>query len=84
MGLGARAGLSALALALAVGAGLAQTMPPPTDQVLADCAHPVYATDHLVCSDATLRALDKELIGLWAQAGSTHRLDDKQRAAQSE
>jgi uncharacterized protein len=40
---------------------LAQAVPPPAEQVTADCARPIYATDQLVCRDAELRALDLQL-----------------------
>ncbi|MFM7350084.1 MAG: hypothetical protein ACKO01_11465 [Erythrobacter sp.] len=36
-------------------------VPPPTEQLTADCSRPVYATDQLVCADATLRDLDVAL-----------------------
>jgi len=37
---------------------VAQPVPPPPEQIGADCARPVYASDQLVCSDPLLRALD--------------------------
>jgi uncharacterized protein len=47
----------------ATGARSAQVapVPPPLEQQTADCAAPVFATDQLVCSNPTLRALDAEL-----------------------
>lgn len=37
---------------------IAQAVPPPIAQRSADCAHPVYASDQLVCTDPELRAID--------------------------
>jgi uncharacterized protein len=74
----------AFALGLAGNGCLAQGVPPPVAQVSADCAAPVYATDLLVCSDPTLRALDAQLLRLWFMAEGRQRLDDAERAAQSE
>lgn len=45
-----------------------QSVPPPVEQISADCRSAVYATDQLVCADATLRALDAEMRGLWTRA----------------
>jgi uncharacterized protein YecT (DUF1311 family) len=39
----------------------AQAIPPPPVQSVADCERPTYASDQLVCGDAELRALDREL-----------------------
>ena len=36
-------------------------IPPPVDQVSADCSAPVYASDQLVCGDPELRMLDDRL-----------------------
>lgn len=36
-------------------------LPPPPYQETANCAQPTYATDHLVCNDPELRALDADL-----------------------
>lgn len=36
-------------------------IPPPIEQVTADCNRPVFATDQLVCSDPPLRQLDNRL-----------------------
>ena len=38
-----------------------QAVPPPVEQIAADCGYPVFATDMLVCSDPVLRALDTRL-----------------------
>lgn len=37
-------------------------VPPPVVQESANCVAPVYASDHLVCSDAALRRLDGRLV----------------------
>lgn len=47
-----------LVAALAAGATMAHAVPPPPRQLYADCDRPVYATDHLVCGEPELRALD--------------------------
>lgn len=62
-------GLSALVYALSSSAQiLAQTpVPPPSEQVTADCAKPVYASDQLVCGDSELRQLDARLSQTLAQ-----------------
>jgi uncharacterized protein len=39
----------------------APPVPPPVEQQIADCRNPVFATDHLVCGDTSLLALDSEL-----------------------
>lgn len=48
---------------------------PPIEQVTANCLRPTYATDHLVCSDTELSALDQTLarmlVKLPSQVGST-------------
>lgn len=74
----------AFAIGLTGGTCLAQGVPPPVAQVSADCAAPVYATDLLVCSDPTLRALDAQLLRFWVMAEGRHRLDDAERAAHAE
>lgn len=50
------------------GSAPGQSVPPPVGQISADCRSSVYATDQLVCADATLHALDAELRGLWTSA----------------
>ena len=35
-----------------------QAVPPPAEQIGANCAAPVYASDRLVCDDVELRAID--------------------------
>jgi hypothetical protein len=42
-----------LLLAMLLAPGVA-AVPPPVEQVTADCKAPVYASDHLVCSDPAL------------------------------
>lgn len=49
------------AAALAV-APAAHAVPPPPEQVSADCSTPTYATDQLVCGDAELRAMDAAMV----------------------
>jgi len=44
----------------------AQAIPPPPVQSVADCERPTYASDQLVCADAELLALDRELENLLA------------------
>lgn len=39
-------------------------VPPPLEQVQADCARPQYASDTLVCGDAELRAADAQVAAL--------------------
>jgi uncharacterized membrane protein/uncharacterized protein len=44
----------------------AHAIPPPLAQSVADCERPTYASDQLVCADAELLALDRELSNLLA------------------
>jgi uncharacterized membrane protein len=44
----------------------AHAIPPPPVQTVADCERPTYASDQLVCGDAELLALDRELRDLLA------------------
>ena len=44
----------------------AHAIPPPPMQSVADCERPTYASDQLVCGDAELLALDRELRDLLA------------------
>ncbi len=39
----------------------AHAVPPPPDQVVADCSHPTYASDMLVCGDPELLGLDRQV-----------------------
>lgn len=64
-----------LVLALTAGGTTPQTVPPPGEQISADCALPVYATDRLVCSDSALRALDARMLRLWRMSEARHRSD---------
>ena len=52
----------------------AQAIPPPPVQSVADCGRPTYASDQLVCSDAELLALDRELGHLLATVDLTTRV----------
>jgi uncharacterized protein len=45
-------------------------IPPPAEQVSADCTAPTYASDQLVCSDPELRALDWKMATLVRQIGT--------------
>ena len=54
-------------------AAQAAPIAPPLPQSLADCTHPVYATDQLVCSDPQLRVLDQSL----AELLTDYRLDEQ-------
>jgi uncharacterized protein len=49
-------------LLLAQGSG---AVPPPLPQIGADCQRPSYASDQLVCSDAALLALDRQVQETW-------------------
>lgn len=55
-------------LALLAGA---QSVPPPVEQVQADCRAPTYATDMLVCGDYDLRSRDAEMGALTGRVGRT-------------
>jgi hypothetical protein len=46
-------------------------IPPPPEQRTADCTAPTYATDALVCGDATLLETDRELVRLYDAAATT-------------
>lgn len=39
----------------------AHAVPPPAAQVVADCIHPTYASDMLVCADPELLGLDRQV-----------------------
>lgn len=54
-----------LILLLAPGAA---AVPPPVEQTTAQCGAPVYASDHLVCGDPELLALDARLASVLASA----------------
>jgi uncharacterized protein len=61
-----RIDLSALAwvgatLATSFAAGPANSVPPPPEQLHADCASPTYASDQLICSDPQLTAMDRQM-----------------------
>lgn len=70
-------------MSLTGGGCRAQAVPPPGDQVSADCAAPVYASDHLVCADAELRALDTQMLRLWRMVEARHPEDGGLRVAQA-
>lgn len=52
------------AIASAFGIPMASPVPPPVEQLTADCASPVYASDHFVCADAELRSLDRQVAAM--------------------
>jgi uncharacterized protein len=76
--------LVALLLGAAGGSSAAQPVPPPAEQISADCGAAIYATDQLVCSDTTLRALDAEMLRLWTRAEAKGRVTEAGRSAQRE
>jgi uncharacterized membrane protein len=39
----------------------AHAVPPPPDQIVADCTHPTYASDVIVCGDPELLGLDRQV-----------------------
>jgi len=47
--------------------GEAIAVPPPPEQVAADCDAPTYASDQLVCHDPELLELDRRMRSLLAQ-----------------
>ena len=57
--------LTASLFVLALPAALA--VPPPPEQLGADCENPVYASDQLVCATPSLRALDNRVAALAAR-----------------
>lgn len=63
--------------AILLAAVQATAVPPPVEQVAADCAHPTYATDLLVCHDPVLRAMDADLRSLPAPSMSTGLLESR-------
>lgn len=40
-------------------------VPPPVEQITANCAAPVYASDQLICSDSGLLDAEKQIAELW-------------------
>jgi uncharacterized protein len=54
-----------MAMCLALASSGSGAVPPPWPQTGADCEHPTYASDRLVCSDATLLALDRAVLDAW-------------------
>lgn len=44
----------------------AAAIPPPPEQIAANCESPTYASDMLVCGDPFLRALDARMRDAWA------------------
>lgn len=58
--------LKGLTPLIALGALQVPAVPPPPEQVAADCAAPSYASDVLVCTDPVLRAFDLRMLEAWA------------------
>jgi uncharacterized protein len=52
----------------------AHAIPPPPVQAVADCERPTYASDQLVCADARLLSLDRELRDLLAMVDLPSRV----------
>ena len=46
-------------------------VPPPLPQTRADCERPTYASDRLVCGDAALLALDRQVGEAWRAIAAT-------------
>lgn len=65
--------IAVAALAILSQAGPA-AVPPPPDQVSADCVAPSYADDMAVCGDAGLRELDRRMVAALPAAGPAARL----------
>ncbi len=53
------------ATCLALAAHGSGAVPPPLPQIGADCERPTYASDRLVCGDAALLALDRQVGEAW-------------------
>jgi len=58
--------LAALIPVIALGTAPVAAVPPPPEQVAANCEAPTYASDMLVCADADLRPLDARMREAWA------------------
>ena len=58
--------LAALIPVIALGTAPVAAVPPPPEQVAANCEAPTYASDMLVCADADLRPLDTRMREAWA------------------
>jgi hypothetical protein len=57
--------LAALIPVVALGTAPVAAVPPPPEQVAANCDAPTYASDMLVCFDADLRVLDARMREAW-------------------
>lgn len=53
--------LSAWLLSSSAQTSAQMPVPPPAEQISADCARPIFASDQLVCGDTELRQLDRKL-----------------------
>jgi uncharacterized protein len=54
----------AVAATGALATGTAAAIPPPPEQLAADCSQPTYASDQLVCATPELLALDQRMRAL--------------------
>lgn len=57
--------LAALLPVIALGSAPVAAVPPPPEQIAANCEAPTYASDMLVCADPFLRALDAGMSEAW-------------------
>jgi uncharacterized protein len=57
---------AALLPAILSGSVPAAAVPPPPEQIAANCESPTYASDMLVCGDTSLRALDARMRDAWS------------------
>ena len=60
--------LEALLPTVVLATALVAAVPPPPEQVAADCETPTYASDMLVCADPFLHSLDVRMREAWAAA----------------
>lgn len=58
--------LATLIPLVALGDAPVAAVPPPPEQVAANCEAPTYASDVLVCADSVLRMLDARMREAWA------------------
>lgn len=58
--------LDALIPVILLAAASVAAVPPPLDQIAADCEAPTYASDVLVCADPDLLGLDARMRDAWA------------------
>jgi uncharacterized protein len=58
--------LAALVPLIALGTAPVAAVPPPPEQIAANCKAPTYASDMLLCANAGLLALDARMREVWA------------------